>query len=159
MRLLGLSLLLLGMAGTPALADLIDPAEAACSQAKQGAECTDMDGRKGTCQPAQCCRNDYSMGVPPSTVCSDCLKCKAGSPPATVTPKPVPKPEAPAAEKPKAAEPSKEKSEATKPDPPPTMKKDGCAASAVGGSPWGAVSLGLGLLLTLGLVRSRRRRR
>lgn len=159
MRFFGVCLLLLGVAGTPAHADLIDPAEAICSKAKQGAECTDMDGRKGTCQPAQCCRNDYSMGVPPSTVCSDCLKCKQGAPPATITPKPKPKPETPAAEKPKAAEPSPEKAEAAKPAPPPTMTKDGCAAAAAAGSPWGSVSLALGLLLTLGLARSRRRRR
>ncbi|MCA9548379.1 MAG: hypothetical protein KC613_28450 [Myxococcales bacterium] len=66
------------LAAAPAFADVISPEEDACRGKTQGAACS-ADGRDGTCQPDECCRNDYSNGVPPQTVCGDCFTCKAGA--------------------------------------------------------------------------------
>ena len=68
---------------TPALADLVDPEVASCGEASQGDACEMGDGSMGTCQPGECCRLDYSTDAStPATVCSDCLRCAAGEPPA-----------------------------------------------------------------------------
>ncbi len=64
-------------AGGPALADVISPDEAACHDKATGARCN-SDGRRGRCQPDECCRNDYTNGVPPETVCAPCQTCQAG---------------------------------------------------------------------------------
>lgn len=66
------------LAAAPAFADVISPEEDACRGKSQGAACS-ADGRDGTCQPDECCHNDYSNGVPPQTVCEDCFTCKAGT--------------------------------------------------------------------------------
>lgn len=68
---------------TPAMADLIEPEVASCAEASEGDGCDMDDGSMGTCQPGECCRLDYSTdaSTPPS-VCSDCLRCIAGAPPA-----------------------------------------------------------------------------
>jgi hypothetical protein len=63
------------LCAAPAWADAIDPAEAECQGKAKGDAC-----ESGTCQDGECCRNDYSEGTPPKTVCSPCLLCKAGQP-------------------------------------------------------------------------------
>lgn len=63
------------LCAAPAWADVIDPAEADCQGKAKGDAC-----ESGTCQDGECCRNDYSEGTPPKTVCSPCLLCKAGQP-------------------------------------------------------------------------------
>lgn len=63
------------LCAAPAWADVIDPAEAECDNKAKGDACA-----SGTCQDGECCRNDYSEGTPPKTVCSPCLLCKAGQP-------------------------------------------------------------------------------
>lgn len=71
------ALVLLLLAAAPATADVISPDEAACQGKAEGAAC-DADGTKGTCQPAECCKLDYSQGTPPKSVCGPCLRCKDG---------------------------------------------------------------------------------
>ena len=46
-----------------AYADVIDPERTPAAVLK-GAECMVVGGISGTCQPAECCRNDYSNGTP-----------------------------------------------------------------------------------------------
>ena len=79
-KLLFFSLLFFTFLSPPVFADLIDPTEEACTNSNEGDSCGDRDGiRDGTCQPAECCRLDYSNGTPPETVCNDCLKCQSSS--------------------------------------------------------------------------------
>lgn len=61
-----------------ASADVIDPAEAACSGKAAGDSCS-ADSASGTCQSSECCKLDYSNGTPPSSKCGPCLVCKSGS--------------------------------------------------------------------------------
>jgi hypothetical protein len=70
-------ILILSLSAAPAMADVIDPAEEACRSKAKDASCN--ADQPGTCQDGECCRNDYSNGVPPSTVCSPCLVCKPGT--------------------------------------------------------------------------------
>lgn len=60
-----------------ASADVIDPAEAACSGKTAGTSCS-ADNVSGTCQASECCKLDYSNGTPPSSKCGPCLVCKSG---------------------------------------------------------------------------------
>lgn len=53
----------------------------------EGVSYRDIDG---TCQPDECCEQDYSKGSPPEVTCSACLACKPGGPTATVTAEPTP---------------------------------------------------------------------
>lgn len=109
--------LLLLTAPTTAGADVIDPAEEACDGRDRGDACTVEGGESGTCQPGECCRNDYSQGTPPQQVCSACLTCQPGGD---------------------------------------AGDEDGCAAAP--GAPGGAGALAVlaGLILAVGLRRSRR---
>jgi hypothetical protein len=61
--------------GHPAMADAVNPEEEACAERSAGASC-DASGGAGTCETGECCRNDYSNGTPPTTVCGPCLVCK-----------------------------------------------------------------------------------
>jgi hypothetical protein len=165
-----------------ASADLIAPDEAECDGKQRGAPCAAPDGA-GTCQDDRCCRNDYSQGTPPRTVCSPCLRCKAGAPPPSTGPTPpptgpTPPPTAPRQFAPpppssgraveavpgpapasgrKAADPAAASVPEGAPAPTPPPTKTGCLAApgAPGGLGLGAL-LGGGLL-ALGLARSRRR--
>lgn len=60
-----------------ASADVIDPAEEACSGKTEGTACSAGD-LSGTCQPGECCKLDYSNGTPPTSKCSPCQVCKKG---------------------------------------------------------------------------------
>ncbi|MFN3198226.1 MAG: hypothetical protein ACE366_07380 [Bradymonadia bacterium] len=84
-----------------ASADVIDPREGLCNGKSKGDVCEGY-GTKGTCQTAQCCRNDYSQGTPPKTVCNDCLKCKPGEAPKPEPAKPAVDPAMPDGAKPVA---------------------------------------------------------
>jgi len=76
----GLALLaLLALAPRAAHADVVNPEDEACEGKRQGDAC-EADGRRGRCEPGECCRNDYSQGTPPSTVCSPCQTCRQGPP-------------------------------------------------------------------------------
>ena len=55
-------------------ADVVDPTEEACARLEVGDVCSDSGN---TCQEGECCRNDYSNGVPPEVVCEACLVCKS----------------------------------------------------------------------------------
>ena len=148
---------------TAARADLLDPDEASCRSKKSGQACVIAGQGAGTCQADRCCRNDYSQGVPPGTVCSDCLKCKA---PAKPAPKPAVLPPAPAkpAPKPAAVPPAPAKApdapaSSTKASPEPEgaapAPSGGCVAALGDQGPWGLGVLLAGLLLAIGLRRSR----
>jgi hypothetical protein len=74
-----------------ALADEPNPAAEACAGKADGNPCSSEkivqeDGRAvkktepGTCQPDECCKLDYSSGVPPKSTCGPCLVCKPGVP-------------------------------------------------------------------------------
>lgn len=156
------SVLLLGFGGLALLgsgaahADLITMSEASCRGAEKGAPC-EGDTGPGTCQPDRCCRLDYSGGTPPKTKCRDCLKCHPGE--AAAAPE---KAEAPA----EKTTPEKAPAEKTAPEEAPAEKapepaqaapegKGGCDAGVAGG-PFGAGALALGLLLAIGLRRTRR---
>lgn len=79
-RAFGLALLALGvLAPMGAHADVVNPEDEACEGKRQGDAC-EADGRRGRCEPGQCCRNDYSQGTPPRTVCSPCQTCRQGPP-------------------------------------------------------------------------------
>jgi MYXO-CTERM domain-containing protein len=60
-----------------ASADVIDPAEEACSGKTEGTACSAGD-MTGTCKPGECCKLDYSNGTPPTSKCSPCQICKEG---------------------------------------------------------------------------------
>ena len=78
--LAGLVVLLSVTVATSAFADVIDPAEAACQGVTEGGACKSPE--TGTCEKAQCCKLDYSNKTDagaPTSVCSDCLKCKDGA--------------------------------------------------------------------------------
>lgn len=62
---------------SPAAADVIDPGQEACQGKAEGDACS-AAGTSGTCQPGECCKNDYSQGTPPKSVCGPCLLCKQG---------------------------------------------------------------------------------
>lgn len=66
-----------------AIADVIDPAEEACSGKSEGTACS-ASGVSGTCQPGQCCKLDYSNGTPPTSKCSPCQVCKSAAAPEDV---------------------------------------------------------------------------
>ena len=73
-----LALVFLIAFSTVAYADIIDPAEGACTGAEENDECTLGESGAGICTPGECCRNDYSgEGGDPETVCEACLICKA----------------------------------------------------------------------------------
>jgi hypothetical protein len=116
---------------TPAMDDVIDPAEDACSGKAKGASCD--SGQAGTCQDGECCRNDYSNGPPPTTVCSPCLVCKPGAAPATDP----------------ADEPEK-----TGTGEPPAAKSGGCASTGAGSLGMWSILGGLG---ALGALRRKKR--
>ncbi len=67
--------LCLVVAPAAAVADVIAPEEEACEGKQRGDACNPGDGA-GTCQDGQCCRNDYSNGTPPRSVCGPCLRCQ-----------------------------------------------------------------------------------
>ncbi len=72
-----LSLLLI----QPAWADVVDPTEEVCTGAEVGDPCNADEfetgsNLSGTCQEDECCRNDYTNGSPPETVCEPCLTCQ-----------------------------------------------------------------------------------
>ena len=74
-----------------ASADVIDPTAVACASATEAGEpcqiiVEDEDEEtviEGTCQPGECCTQDYSNGSPPETVCGECFLCEAGPADAT----------------------------------------------------------------------------
>ncbi|MCH9688527.1 MAG: hypothetical protein K0V04_44260 [Deltaproteobacteria bacterium] len=156
MRSLGLpSLSLLavlagGLASSQARADLIDPAEEACSKA--GEACT-VDGRDGVCKAETCSKLDYSNPGPsgsPGTRSYDCVRCAIGAkaePPAPTEPTPSKGAESPPT-------PDKAASKAA-PDasPKPQAKGKGCSVEPATTSML-SFALGLGLL---GLAVRRRR--
>jgi len=160
MRIISIVSLVFGVSIGAAQADLIDPAQAACSQKAKGAACTAESGGQGTCQTARCCRNDYSKGTPPGTICSDCLKCMTS---AARPAKPLPTKTAQPARTPVEAVPAQPvlpkrasadqstSSEAPKPD---MGKTDGCAAVVDVGGEWGLGSFLVGVLLLIRLRRS-----
>ncbi len=160
------SVLLLGFGGLALLgsgaahADLITMSEASCRGAEKGAPC-EGDTGPGTCQPDRCCRLDYSGGTPPKTKCRVCLKCHPGE--AAAAPE---KAEAPAEKTPEKAPAEKTAPEEAPAEKAPAEKapepaqaapegKGGCDAGVAGG-PFGAGALALGLLLAIGLRRTRR---
>lgn len=174
-----LCLLALTAASGVASADVIDPSQAECRGKKLGDACSLMgDPSEGTCQTGRCCRNDYSQGVPPKTVCSDCLKCQAGKPaapaegdkpapdgaaPTPAAPTAAPTAEKPAAEKaaekPAAEKPAAEKPAAEKPAEKSAEKvaeKTSDGGCSVGGQSQTGWAL-LGGLLLGGVIRRRRR--
>lgn len=108
------------------------PATEACKTLGEGDACTLKEPKKGpdgvtyedipgTCQPDECCEQDYSKGSPPEVVCGPCLACKPGGPSPTVTAEPT------AGEPPRAG------------DEPPAAggSKRGCTAG--GTAPWTAL--------------------
>ncbi len=136
-----------------AFADVIAPDEAECDGKARGAACSG-----GTCQDAECCRNDYSQGVPPRSVCSPCLRCKGGAPPPPSEPPPPPSQQRQFAPPPPGSAAPAPGSAAPAPGTTAPPTKTGCLAApgAPGGLGLGAL-LGGGLL-AFGLARSRRRR-
>jgi len=111
-------------------ADVVPPNLSDCQSRQAGASCETDNGEAGTCQPSTCSRNDYSNGIPPTSVEYECLLCTVSAPPeATRAATPAPAPAA------------------TSPLPP--EKKSSCAAMP--GAP-----LALGLVL-VGLARRRKR--
>ena len=164
MRIISIVSLVFGVSIGAAQADLIDPAQAVCSQKAKGAACTAEHGGKGTCQTARCCRNDYSKGTPPGTICSDCLKCLTSAarpakplPTKAVQPAPTPVEAVPAQPVlPKRASTDKStSSEAPKTD---VAKADGCSAMVDAGGAWGLGPFLVGVLLLIRLRRSGPRR-
>lgn len=132
-----------------ALASEGNPAVEACKTSSEGEACVLKEPTKGpdgvsyrdidgTCQPDECCEQDYSKGSPPEVTCGACLACKPGAnPSATVTAEPTAGGEPPKAS---AGE-----------DPPASAgNKRGCQAG--GDAPWTS------LLWVVPLVWARRRR-
>jgi hypothetical protein len=113
-------------------ADVAPPNLSDCRGREAGASCKTDNGEEGTCRPDTCSRNDYSNGVPPTSVEYECLLCTVSAPP-EATPAATPAPAA---------------GQATSPLPP--EKKSSCAAMP--GAP-----LALGLVLVGGLARRRKR--
>jgi hypothetical protein len=64
-----------------AWADVPPPDSMGCRDKTAGAACKKDDGSDGSCVTAKCSRNDYSNGVPPTSVEYDCLKCQTGAAP------------------------------------------------------------------------------
>ncbi len=71
-----------------ALASESNPGVEACKTLAEGDACTVKEPSKGddgvtyseapgTCQPDECCEQDYSQGPPPKVTCGPCLSCKA----------------------------------------------------------------------------------
>lgn len=72
---------------TLALASESNPGVEACKTLAEGDACTVKEPSKGddgvvytdapgTCQPDECCEQDYSQGSPPKVTCGPCLSCK-----------------------------------------------------------------------------------
>ena len=72
----------------------------ACKTSSEGEPCVLKEPTKGTdgvsyrdidgtCQPDECCEQDYSKGSPPEVTCSACLACKPGDPSPTPTAEPT----------------------------------------------------------------------
>ncbi len=70
------------------LASESNPGVEACKTLSEGDGCTVKEPSKGeggvtyneapgTCQPDECCEQDYSQGPPPKVTCGPCLSCKA----------------------------------------------------------------------------------
>ena len=70
-----------------ALASENNPGVEACKTLGEGDACTVKEPTKGadgvtyneapgTCQPDECCEQDYSQGPPPKVTCGPCLSCK-----------------------------------------------------------------------------------
>ena len=172
--MLRFSLALLLTLSTAAYADVIDPGEDACSGAQEGAECMVVGGISGTCQPAECCRNDYSNGTPPETVCEDCLKCTpngatggtAAEEPQGGNANPAPAGGTAAPETPNGGVAASGGSPTTAPSsgggssestPPASSGDDdsGCSASDSSAQNWGFLSLCIGFFLVARLRRTR----
>jgi hypothetical protein len=64
----------LAAGATPVLADVISDEEAVCRDKSEGSLCRAL-GKAGRCTKSTCSRNDYSDGVPPKTVQSECVVC------------------------------------------------------------------------------------
>ncbi|MBV1859377.1 MAG: hypothetical protein KUG77_13270 [Nannocystaceae bacterium] len=75
-----------------ALASEGNQAVDACKTSSEGEACVLKEPTKGaggvsyrdidgTCQPDECCEQDYSKGSPPEVTCSECLACKPGDGP------------------------------------------------------------------------------
>ena len=144
-RLLPSAALVLCLSPALASASESSPATEACKTLGEGDACTMKEPKKGpdgltyedisgTCQPDECCEQDYSKGSPPELVCGPCLACKPDEGASLVSPEPT------AGEAPRAG------------DEPPAAggSKRGCTAG--GDAPWTS------LLWLLPLVALRRRR-
>lgn len=77
---LGLALCALVLAPTPARADVVAPAEAACRDAEVGEPCA-LGDEGGACVESSCSRLDYSAGTPPRTASFPCRICEVGTVP------------------------------------------------------------------------------
>ncbi|MCR9160286.1 MAG: hypothetical protein ACE37F_27210 [Nannocystaceae bacterium] len=75
------------LAPSVGLASESNPGVQACKTLAQGDACTVKEPSKGadgvtysesagTCQPDECCEQDYSAGPPPKVTCGPCLSCK-----------------------------------------------------------------------------------
>lgn len=100
-RPLGALLVLATLAlAAPARADEAPPPSYfSCSGKKVGDACDGEDG-PGKCVADRCSRLDYSQGTPPTSVESDCLKCRKADPvpaDAPVANAPAPTPDQPPA--------------------------------------------------------------
>ncbi len=99
-RLLPSAALIACLLPSLALASEGNQALDACKTSSEGEACVLKEPTKGpdgvsyrdidgTCQPDECCEQDYSKGSPPEVTCSTCLACKPGGPSATVTAEPT----------------------------------------------------------------------
>lgn len=80
----------LAVFGFSSMALAAEPAVEACATLGNGDACTlpqpvngenglDYEESPGTCQPDECCEQDYSGGSPPKVTCGPCLMCKEGA--------------------------------------------------------------------------------
>ena len=100
-RLLPYAALIACLLPAVALASEGNQAVDACKTSSAGEACVLKEPTKGpdgvsyrdidgTCQPDECCEQDYSKGSPPEVTCNACLACKPGGGPSpTVTSEPT----------------------------------------------------------------------
>ena len=149
-RLLSSAALVACLFPAAALASQGNQAVEACKTSGEGDACSYKEPTKGpdgveyrdvsgTCQPDECCEQDYSKGSPPEVKCGTCLACKPGAAPTpTVAPEPSPQVETPGT--------------AAGDEPPaPATNKRGCTVG--GTASWGSLLW----LMPLALLRRRKR--
>ncbi len=132
----------------PAFADVIEPSEAACQGKKKGDAC-DLGGKVGACADAQCCKNDYSQGTPPKSVCGPCQKCQEAGADAGDPAQPNPDTAGETAGASDTGALSGDSGGPTAPAPTVSDKSSGCSAAVAAMPAWSFVSMligGLGLL-------------